>query len=287
MESGDNDTSTLANMTEITATPGFAQSFQTVQQIVGFDVQKRHQAVFTRFHGFITQPQPDYVTAWRANPSLGKWYSLHVNGVLGDVRGALAAAHYHQVNLARLEHELFAALKAIELVDQLDNSTVAFGGTRKLDFEYQAFVLACRRALDYLAGSLSAFFKTESNSFRSLPKAINARKPSAVSKAIKDAHARHVGDLNYIMAEGRRSIRNRIAHYEFVSAGTLNISSRGLMLVGGGEQMNLDNADREVRLQDFLENKLVRLHTCVDDMIDSFMTAVGGLSSGHNRIAEM
>ena len=226
-----------------------------------------------RFHGFITEPEPVYVTAWRADPAKEKWYHWHVNGVLGDVRGALAAAHYHQANLAQLEDDLAMAMGKIKFFDQLGVVGMGLGGTRRLDFEYQGFVLACRRCLDYLAVALSAFFKTECNSFRSLPKSIKTGKPSTVSDAVKQAHARHVGDLDYIMAEGRRSVRNRIAHYEFVSAGTININAQGLRLVGGGEDMGMKHADRDARLNDILARRLARLHSCVDDMIDSFINA--------------
>lgn len=254
---------------------GVFEGIEAAQSVVGFDIPEPQQATFLRFHRFATEPQPDYITAWRSDPTVEKWYHRHVNGVLGDVRGGLAAAYYHQSRLAELEHNLVAALQATGIADRLGNGMgMGFGATRKLDFEYQAFILACRRTLDYLAGALAAYFKTEASSFRKLPKSINAGKPSSVSAAIKDAHSRHVGDLDYIMAEGRQSVRNRIAHYEFVSAGTININQRGLMLVGGGEGLGgFGNPDREARLQDILTARLERLHTCVGDMIDSFIDA--------------
>lgn len=35
-----------------------------------------------------------------------------------------------------------------------------------------------------------------------------------------------------VLAEGRKSVRHRIAHYEFVSAGCINLTARGFFLVG-------------------------------------------------------
>lgn len=117
------------------------------------------------------------------------------------------------------------------------------------------------------------YFKTESNSFRSLPKTIAKMAPSEVVEAIQAAHARHVADLDYIMAEGRKSVRNRIAHYEFVAAGVINLSRRGFVLLGGGEGLGMPRGATEARLQDVLSSRLERLHACVADMIDSFVHA--------------
>ena len=245
-----------------------------ISEIANYDIPEPHPAPFLRFHSFITAPQPAYITAWRSDEKLErKWYHGHVNGVLGDVRGALAAAHYHMANLAALENAVTNVLAGSDYADRLGNSTMGLGGTRKLDFEYQAFVLACRRALDYLAGALAAYFKTESNSFRSLPKSLAKMTPIDVVEAIRAAHSRHVEDLGYIMAEGRKSVRNRIAHYEFVAAGCINLSRRGCVLVGGGEELGMPRGAPEARLQDALSVRLDRLHSCVADMIDSFVDA--------------
>lgn len=142
-------------MAAVWTRPEFAQAVSAVQAIAGFDVPDQHRAAILRFHGFITQPQPEYVSVWRAEPNLEKWYHRHVNGILGDVQGALAAAHYHKANLGRLESDLLAALRATGLLEHVGSSGVGFGGTRKLDFEYQSFVLACRRSLDYLSVALA------------------------------------------------------------------------------------------------------------------------------------
>ena len=227
-----------------------------------------------RFHRFISDPQPTYVTAWRSDERLErKWYHAHVNGVLGDVRGALAAAHYHLTNLAMLEDAVSQVLAESNFVQRMDNVTMGLGGTRKLDFEYQAFILACRRALDYLAGALGSYFKTESYSFRTLTKSIARQTPTAVVAAISAAHERHAEDLSFILADGRKSTRNRIAHYEFVAAGVINLSKNGFVLIGGGEDLGLPMGGAQVRLQNSLSIRLDRLHSCTADMIESFVDA--------------
>lgn len=264
----------FARMLTAAFDPEIVRCTNAIRSIADFDIPEQHRAAFLRFHSFITEPQPAYISAWRADERYDrKWYHNHVNGIIGDVRGALAAAHYHKANLAALEETVTALLAQSDFKSRMGNSTMGLGGTRKLDFEYQAFVLACRRALDYLAGAIACYFKTEANSFRSLPKAIGKKSPSTVASLINEAHARHLDDLAFVMAEGRQSVRNRIAHYEFVSAGCINLSSRGFTFVGGGEDLRIKHATRDMGLQEVLDSRLTRLHTCVDDLIDSFVCA--------------
>lgn len=263
----------FAEMLALVAAPEAVQAMAAAERIAGFDIPSGRQAAFQRFHASISDPPPAYVTAMRSTPASEKWYHRHVNGVLGDVRGALAAAHYHKDNLARIERDLLAALAGCGLVERMGRSTMALGATRKLDFEYQAFVLACRRALDYLAGAVGAYFRTEASSFRSLPRTLRSASPAPVAHAVVAAHGRHAAALDFIMAEGRRSVRNRIAHYEFVSAGSINISRRGLMLVGGGEELRIGAAPSGAALDEVLAARLDQLHACVDDVLASFVSA--------------
>ena len=79
-----------------------AMCIGAVQQAADYDIPKERTACFLRFHAFVTSPQPEYITAWRQDKRLErKWYSSHVNGILVDVRGALAAAHYHAGRLEK------------------------------------------------------------------------------------------------------------------------------------------------------------------------------------------
>jgi hypothetical protein len=215
--------------------PELVRVCAAIRSMADFDIPAEEQAPFLRFHAFVTDPQPAYVTAWRVDEKLEqKWYRAHVGGI-GDVRSALAAAHYHRLQIALLEDAVGKLLEESDFAKRMGNATMGLGGTRKLDFEYQAFVLACRRSLDYLAGVIAAFFKAEINNFRRLPKSLEKKRPASVVAAIGAAHARHAEDLGFILDEGRFSTRNRIAHYEFVPAGVINLTARGFVFVGGGE----------------------------------------------------
>jgi hypothetical protein len=99
------------------------------------------------------------------------------------------------------------------------------------------------------------------------------KKSSNVATALVQAHTRHVDQLGFVLADGRRSVRNRVAHYEFVSAGCVNLTAQGFFLAGGGEELSLPEELRGARLGEVLSERIMQLHSCVDDMIDTFVGA--------------
>jgi hypothetical protein len=246
-----------------------------VRTVTDFDIPTEREGSLQRFNAFLISPEPKYITRWRTDPSLNRdWYVPHIRGIQTFVRGGLAAAHYHVQRLADLETAV-AKLLAEFASETRYTGSIGVGPTRILDFEYQAFILAYRRCLDYLAGALACYFKMNVRSFRTFPKSLAKTNPPAVSDALRKAHARHVDALAFVLLDGRQSIRNRIAHYEFVPAGFINLNSRyGVILIGGGEELHKDLSKGSVTLSSVLVARLDALHACVDDMIDTFMSAV-------------
>jgi hypothetical protein len=272
--SGGFDVQMFAKMLNTVFDPEVQGLIAAIRGVADFDIPKERTRSFLRFHGFISSPLAKYIAIWRQEKkSEQRWYHRHVNGVLGDVRGALAAAHYHAERLKEIETKLNEILANTKL--KQPGSTIGLGGTRILDIEYQAFVLACRRALDYLASALSCYFMRESDSFRTFPKTIIGKKSPEVSKALSEAHSRHVGQLAFVLAEGRKSVRNRIAHYEFVGAGCINLTCQGVFLAGGGEELRVPDVMNGVNLSRALSTRLDEVCECVDDMIDTFVEAAG------------
>ncbi len=254
--------------------PALLVLFDAIREVADCDIPSPFEEPFLRFHAFITDPQPDYVTAWRANPRLErKWYHAHVNGILGDVHGALAAARYHASRLRDLETQVIAILEKSDFRERMGDGTIGLGGTRKIDIEYHAFILACRRCLDYLSGALCCYFKTESNSFRTLPRAIAKSKSPVVAAALITVHGKHEATLQFVLAEGRGSVRNRIAHYNFESAGCINLKAQGFFLAGGGEALR-PNSSSTMPLSEAVDRRLEAIHECVKDMLDSFIATV-------------
>ena len=115
---------------------------------------------------------------------------------------------------------------------------------------------------------------TEAASFRAFPDIIAKMKKSPqVAAALIQAYKRHEDPLAFVLAEGRMSVRNRVAHYEFVSAGCINLTTQAVFLAGGGEELRMPEKFSWVRLSKVLSDRLEYLHTSVDDMIDTFVQA--------------
>src|SRR4051794_31632072 len=94
-----------------------------------------------------------------------------------------------------------------------------------------------------------------------------------VASALFQAQARHIDALAFVLLDGRRSVRNRIAHYDAVPAGCINFTARGFFLAGGGEELNLPISEATGTITATLLNRIEHLHACVDDLIDSFVEA--------------
>jgi hypothetical protein len=63
------------------------------------------------------------------------------------------------------------------------------------------------------------------------------------------------------------SVRDRIAHYEFVEAGSVTVSADGIMLFGGGENFMLDSCN----MTNALHKKTEALHSCITEVLSTFI----------------
>lgn len=253
--------------------------FKVVREVTGFEMGADLKEPFLKFHQYVTDPQPDFITRLRNNENKADyWYHQLVNGILGNVQQSFLCVLYHQDRLLDVEAELMRRLASLGGVPAASkNSTLGIGGTHILDFEYQAYVMAYRRCLDQLSTAISAFFKERISSFRTLPKKLARKRPSEVVKAITDIHSKHISEFEFVMSEGGApSIRDRIAHFEFVPAGTLNIRADGAILVGGGENLNSDQSSsaETKELAKTVSNKTAALHSCIADILNGFIQSV-------------
>jgi hypothetical protein len=253
--------------------------FKVVQDVAGFEMEVNLKKPFLDFHQYVTNPQPDFITRLRNNANKGDyWYHQLVNGILGNVQQSFLCVLYHQGRLLDVEAELMRRLASLGEIPALSrNSTLGIGGTQILDFEYQAYVMAYRRCLDQLSTAISAFFKERISSFRTLPKKLARKRPLEVVEAIAGAHNKYISAFEFVMSEGGApSIRDRIAHFEFVPAGTLNIRADGAVLVGGGEGLNFDQTTsvEKMELAKIINDKTVALHSCIADILNGFIQSV-------------
>jgi hypothetical protein len=138
--------------------PSIQLCVAAIEAVAGRHSSQEEKAPFLRFHAFITSnPPPAYISAWKSNPKHSHWYERHINGMLGHVQNALSCAWCHCINLCGIEDHVQRMLLETGVQAQLEkrNMSIGIGNSIRLDAEYQAFVLAVRRCLDYLARCLA------------------------------------------------------------------------------------------------------------------------------------
>lgn len=257
--------------------PEIQELLTNIKSIAGYKSPPEIEGIFKGFHNYITNPQPAYITRLRENPKLEPWYHRHVNGILGNTQSALACVLYHRDNLLSIERAIFeldAIQKCKNIISERSTIGIGHGNSLKLDFEYQAYILAVRRCLEYMTYGLYSYFKNHTHSFRELSGALESfvKKGNPVAIALTETHQIWRPKFNSVVADERgNSIRDRISHFEHIPAGTLNISSRGLVLVGGGEDLNL--GVNSALISEILNKRTDNLVNCIKAFIDAFISA--------------
>ena len=178
--------------------PEMAKIVIDTQVIAGYDLPMEARKGFLSFHKFITDPVPEYIANWRSSPSTEHWYHRHVNGILGDVQSAVRRTFYHRDRMVEIEEALLRAIEDVDYRGKLGDAVLALGHTPKWDFEYQAFVLATRSALDYMRRAISAYFHDKSHSYNTWPKALRHPKAPALAQVRipRDGEHRFHGIVN-------------------------------------------------------------------------------------------
>jgi len=249
-----------------------------IAAIADFDIPVSARIPFVEFTHWINQ-RPSFIAEWRNDPALeAKHYMRFMQGVEA-CRAGYAASTYHLDRLASIEDAVHAVWDQCDCSKSIRRGTVvSIGPTRRWDFEYQAFVLAYRRALDGLAWGLSTYFKVDQSSFSRLAKHLPGYHPKAVADALTAICAEHIGKFNFVIGTERgRSVRDRIAHREAVQAGAINLTARGHRILGGGENLGIPDLSDHRRLSEVLEQRLTDLQTFIAAILESFRAAVDDL----------
>lgn len=227
-------------MSESFFSPEIQGCLSVVESIAGYKLSASDRQPFLYFHNYLTNPQPNFVTEWRNDESQEKWYHKFSNGILGDVQNAFACIIYHYERLVSIEQSVLEGIEKHNYRNVIGNSTIGLGNTLVWDFEYQAFILAFRRCLDYLARAISTYFKNDFHSFRKLGGFLENLDRPAVTTRLVELHKKYREEFDFVLSDGnRKSVRDKISHYEYVPVGCINLSQRGFMLVGGGEELGL------------------------------------------------
>jgi hypothetical protein len=136
------------------------------------------------------------------------------------VKEGMAASYYHYNNFMILEQKIISlGLEKLPNIQTPNGFHTGVHMSNKLDFEYQAFVFALRRTMEYLAISAAAFFKRESHSIRNLQTSIRAAEPKDINDRINAKLDKHLNKLSDILSGADDwSIRDKIAHLKTVNA---------------------------------------------------------------------
>jgi hypothetical protein len=135
------------------------------------------------------------------------------------VQEALMTAYYHRRNIERIERAAIEVLRRAlgDESHQLPRANMSVGA-RTLSAEYQAYLLALRRAFEYLGGGLSALCGVPRDYFPKLPRVLKAAEPAETTARLGSLIRRTVNDF-----KDPFGLRNFLTHEGPVSAGQFHI----------------------------------------------------------------
>jgi len=215
---------------------------------------------------------PPYIQYWyrltnealSRNPPLASLLTLSINDgggqnwlktfaglTIGALTESLIACSYHAKNICNLEAEL------VTTADKLYPGTLPWsvligcGNDCKIAFEYQAYVAAYRRSLDYLGRAVGAYFQFEIGAIKDFQSSAIQQKirESARGQAMPDVANEVLGymtfllenDVNIFALEQQRLGRDRLTPWENVFAGTLTVMATPeemqIGLISGNEEL--------------------------------------------------
>lgn len=223
--------------------------FAELERVAGYEPPGSLSADFAKLHQQVVGKEVPAL-AHLSDPPPGRpdWLTRFRSAILDSLQEGLYAASYHLSLVERIETAMLRIAEAHlpSLGPSPVSSTIAGGNSRALNFEYQAFAFALRRTLEYLGVAIGAYFKRESHSFRDLAKTIDGADPLGKVERIQHVLAQHaemIQDILPIDKHNDRSLRDRLAHWEAISAGVFNVS-RGpwgyhIGLFGGGHDLRM------------------------------------------------
>jgi hypothetical protein len=264
--------------------PEISKCMFAIQEIAGYELNIVDRQPFLYFHEYLTNPEPAFISEWRADQRFEKWYHRFVNGMLNDVKNTLACVLYHHERLRGIESSVISVVERLQnCTPPLLGSTMSFGNTLVWDFEYQAFILAFRRCLDYLARAICTYFRNDFHSFRRLASFLDKSAPAIIGRSLSPLITKYYEKFDFVLSEGtRKSVRDKISHYEYVPAGTVNLGPHGFMFVGGGEELGISGNFSDTCLTTTLSRHVDDLRECIREVTIAFVDAMRAdqLSSG-------
>jgi hypothetical protein len=274
--------------------------FRLVSAVVGYDAP--NEPLLLDWLRAVSDATPPAVLNLTGDAEEGWRERLHIG--VGHVRDGHRAAYYHRGNVKGLVDDLVRTIREREgLVRDVLKwpGEGSFGGSAsavapRLGFEYQAFLFAERRTLEYLASAVAQFFKRHCHSIKGLRKAIREAEPATQRDAVL---ARLATDLPDLVSMGdQKSARDRLAHWEALDAGYVFLLVRpdGVVSIGihgGGENLQGPEAgvlgvepDRTVDLLAAMDARLARSERFIGALLKDIGLPIPGAVSDHEGLSE-
>ena len=194
--------------------------FRDAKAAAGFDLPPATWAFFRRVHERIIEDPPRVALAHLTGTT---WKQRFIERTLDNVQEGLAGCHFHVQAIEEIERRVRSALEShrIELNEFTINHAIGGGNTRRLNFEYHAFIFAGRRTMEYFAGAISAYFKDSAYRIRVLPTVLERGKPKEKAARAAQVVLPALADLlDFIPPEDApRSVRDELTHHKTISGG--------------------------------------------------------------------
>lgn len=231
---------------EIAFSRGIPELFDELATVAGYVRPVAMTDWFFALQKYLLESTPASLAHLEHNSGSGPdWLARCRHGILSNVQEGLYSSLYHLTRVEQIESAMLAIAKRHAPNLAMRKGSGAGGGnSRALNAEYQAFAFAIRRTLEYLAVAAAAYFKTDCHSFRRLSAAVGSRGPENKSAALQAFFITHLQSISDVIPEDKhndRSLRDRLAHWESVPAGSFSISRApwgyDVALIGGGHDL--------------------------------------------------
>lgn len=223
--------------------------FLELERVAGYSPPKELVLPFSRLHKVLLENEPRCLVHLRqSEPGRVDWIKRLRSAILNSLQEGLCATSYHLSKIEAMELDMLhiAETYVPKLGVSPTSSAMAGGNSRGLNFEYQAFAFALRRSLEYLGVAVAAYFKADCHSIRALLKSIEGAAPLERAQAIRVIYGHHTETLQDVIPKDKdvkRSLRDRLAHWEAVGAGCFNLSRTpfgySIGIFGGGHDLKV------------------------------------------------
>jgi hypothetical protein len=197
-----------------------AEFFHALESLAGYRLPEMLDSLFRR-------PCQRAWLSWKnaaITPSAREreWH-LRVHQHLEEARQTTCAALYHIDNVVRIEAELDALIAQFrDALEAQDGAGRYYSGvTSKLSFEYHAFAFSAVRMMNHISKAAGQLFGKRLPNLKSLEKYASGHHEANRFRLVLNSHK---ASIEKLFSRGEiRSVRDRIAHDEFLFAGSLQI----------------------------------------------------------------